>query len=205
MSDTALNLVTLAFQRLLHTALGTGGQPDDSVFIGPPVPGPATARPVSLFLFHVEPNREMRNQPRAIAGSGSDPVPQNALALDLRYLISVFRQGGAAATSPNELLALGQVIAGLQSAPGIGQALVAGQQVRLTPEPYPMEEMSRIWGLFPNAVYATSMVYLASPVFVDANEFQRGAPVVSRRLDSGSSAETPNVFGRRRNDEDAAV
>lgn len=195
MSDDALSQVTLALQKHLHTALGGMGQPDDSIFIGPPI-GPALTRPVSLFLFHIEPNRELRNQPRLVAGGGSDPDEKNSLALDLRYLISVFRQAGASATSPNELLALGQIIAGLQADPTIGQGVVPGQEMRLTPEPYPMEELSRIWGLFPNASYATSIVYLASPVYIDANSFTRGHPVVSRRLDGGLSADAPDVFGK---------
>jgi len=41
----------------------------------------------------------------------------------------------------------------------------------------------------------TSMVYLATPVFIDARDAIRGAPVESRRLDSGVSAETPDMFG----------
>jgi len=196
MSADALIQVTLALQKLLHTALGGAGQPDDEVFIGPPLPGAAAARRASVLLFHVEPNREMRNEPRLRLAGGSDPEPRNALALDLRYLITVFR-AGVGSTSPNELLVLGQLLAGLQAMPTIGPSVVAGQEVRLTPEPHSMEEMSRTWGLFPNAAYSTSVVYLASPVFVDANAMARGAPVVSRRLDSGTAAEPPDVFGTR--------
>lgn len=197
MSRDALNMVTLALQKLVHTALGGVGQPDDQVFIGPPVPMLVGSRPVSIFVFHLEPNRELRNTPRLVEAGSSDPVAQDALPIDVRYLISVFRQ--ASATSPNELLSMGQVIAGLQATPTIGGGLVPGQEVRLTPEPYPMEEMSRIWSLFPNAPYTTSIVYLASPVFIDARDAIRGAPVESRRLDSGTTAETPDVFGAQDN------
>ncbi len=193
MSRDALSQVTLALQKLVHTALGGAGQPDDSVFIGPPVPAQVGSRAVSLMLFHLEPNRELRNAERLINGASSDPMAQDALPLDVRYLISVHRQ--ASPTAPNELLALGQVVAGLQAMPTLGGGLLPGQEVRLTPEPYPMEEMSRIWGLFPNAPYVTSMVYLATPIYIDARDAIRGAPVESRRLDSGTSAETPDFFG----------
>ncbi|MEZ5875572.1 MAG: DUF4255 domain-containing protein [Hyphomicrobiales bacterium] len=193
MSRDALSQVTLALQRLLHTALGGAGAPDEHVFIGPPIPTQVGERSVSLMMFHLEPNRELRNSERLIDGAGSDPVPQESLPLDVRYLISVHRQASAA--TPNELLALGDVVAGLLAAPTLGGGLLPGQEVRLTPEPYPMEELSRIWGLFPNAPYATSMIYLATPVFIDASNAIRGAPVESRRLDSGSSARTPDVFG----------
>jgi len=192
-SRDALSQVTLALQRLVHTALGGVGQPDDQVFIGPPVPTQVGARPVSLMMFHLEPNQELRNTERLIDGASSDPMAQDALPLDVRYLICAHRQ--ASPTTPNELLALGQVVAELQAAPTLGGGLLPGQEVRLTPEPYPMEELSRIWGLFPNAPYVTSMVYLATPVFIDARDAIRGAPVESRRLDSGVSAETPDMFG----------
>lgn len=201
MSRDALSRTTLALQKLVHTALGGAGQPDDVVHLGPPLPAQVGDRPVALFAFHLEPNREMRNARRfTTAGTapGSvpiDPTEQDALPVDLRYLISVFRPASAA--EPSELFRLGQIIAGLQETPTLGGALLPGQEVRLTPEPYPMEEMSRIWGLFPNAAYTTSMVYLASPIFIDAREMVRAAPIQERRVDSGPGAQAPDVFGDR--------
>jgi hypothetical protein len=198
MSRNAINDVTLAVQQLLQTAISAPATPQ-RVFVGRPG-GPnsgLSTEPVSLFLFHIEPNQELRNTERLVPGRSTDLRQQSAIPLDLRYLITVHRQP-VNGTIPNELLALGQVVAGLQATQLIGHGLVPDQEVWLTPEPYPMEELSRIWGLFPNASYTTSMVYLASPVFVDAGDFLRGAPVETRRIDSGSSAEPPDVFGDRR-------
>lgn len=193
MSREAVRTVTLALQNIIHNGLGGGGVPDDMVFVGPPLPALVGARPVSVFAFHIEPNKELRNTVRLVDAGGSDPRAQQALPLDVRYLISVFRQ--ASASDPNELLRMGEVIAALHSNAIIGGALVPGQKVRLSPEPYPMEELSRIWGLFPSSPYATSMVYLASPVYIDAATLDQGAPVDSRRLDSGVSAAPPDVLG----------
>ncbi|MEP1539261.1 MAG: DUF4255 domain-containing protein [Paracoccaceae bacterium] len=193
MSREALRTVTLALQNIIHSGLGGGGVPDDTVFVGPPLPTLVGARPVSVLAFHIEPNKELRNADRLVDTGGSDPRVQQALPLDVRYLISVFRQ--ASASDPNELLRMGEVIAALHSNAIIGGSLVPGQKVRLSPEPYPMEELSRIWGLFPSSPYATSMVYLASPVYIDAATFVQGAPVDSRRLDSGVSAVPPDVLG----------
>ena len=209
MSEDALRATTLALQRLIHTAVGrdasTGdlvGSPDEWVFVGPPVRGQGGVgnRPVSLFLFHVVPNGELRNATRYVVPEGAatldDPGERDALVLDARYLISVHRQEGV--LEPNELTRLGQVVAELQALPTLSGALLPGQAVRLTPEPYPMEELSRIWSLFPGENYRTSMVYLASPIFVDARDIRRGRPVASRRLDAGQSGERPDVFGNRR-------
>jgi len=196
-SSNALSMTTLALQKLLHTALGGAGQPDDLVFLGPPIPTQVGARAASVFPFHLEPNRELRNTQRFShlpeGGGPADPPQQDALPINLRYLISVFRPAGAA--EPSELLRLGQIIAGLQANPTLGGALLPGQEVRLTPEPYSMEELSRIWGLFPSAAYTPSIVYLASPIFIDAREIARGRPVEERRLDTGPSTDAPDVFG----------
>ncbi|MEL6168999.1 MAG: DUF4255 domain-containing protein [Pseudomonadota bacterium] len=209
MSVDALRATTLAFQRLLHSAVATDpatgaltGAPNASVYIGPPLRQPEDVgnRQVSLYLFHLEPNREMRNAsryvpPPADGSSLAEPASQDALALDLRYLVTAHRQAGS--DEPNELRLLGQILATIQGNATLGGALLPGQEVRLTPEPYPMEELSRIWGLFPNEPYRTSMVYLASPVFVDARVLASGGPVTSRRVDAGTSAATPDVLGQR--------
>jgi hypothetical protein len=161
-------------------------------------------RRVALFLFHIEPNRELRNTERLTSPPLDAPpdgplLPLDALPLDLRYLISVFRRAdGGGIADPNELTTLGQVIQVLHGAPTLGGALLPGQEVRLTPEPYPMEEMSRVWGLFPQTSYRTSIVYLATPVFVEADPLLRGTAVEQRRLDAGLSGDTPDVFGDRR-------
>ena len=214
MSTDALQRTTLALQRVLHNAVGPRdaagnltNTPNESINVGAPQSrsggggGGAAggARPVSLMLFHIEPNREMRGAPRLVTppgGGPEEPLEQDALALDLRYLISVNRN--PAGPEPNELFRMGQVLAAIQAMPVLTGALLPDQEVRITLEPYSMEELSRIWGLFPDSPYTTSVVCLAAPVFVDARQRASGEPIVSRRLDSGHSAERPDVFGRRR-------
>ena len=193
MSVEAIGRVTQAMRGIMRARLAGSGV-DTPIFVGSPGlrPDGSTAL-ISLFLFHLEPNREMRNAPRALADAGAtDLVPQDALPVDLRYLISFFRADAGSDT--DDLLRLGSVIAALHASPTIAESLVPGQTVRVTPEPYPMEEISRVWSLFANKQYVTSVVYLASPVFVDASAALRGGPVVSRRVDSGHSAEAPDVF-----------
>ena len=54
-----------------------------------------------------------------------------------------------------------------------------------------MDELARIWDAFPEQNYQTSMVYLATPVFVDAGPLPVGPPVVHSRLDVGISTAPP--------------
>ena len=102
----------------------------------------------------------------------------NSIPFDLRYLITVFRPtnpGGGG--SPVELLRLGQIIQTLHATPVLTGARLPGQTARLTPDPVSMEEISRVWGLFPETAYQTSVVYLATPVFVDATPVLAGPRV----------------------------
>ena len=162
MSADAIARVTAALQARLATAVG------GPVYVGPPNAEDVGSRTLCLFLFHVVPNQALRNDPHYAARPG-DPtgplVEANALPLDLRYLVSVFRSAGVGGRlgDPDELLTLGRAVRALHDQPFIDETQVPGQVVRITPEPYPMEELSRVWGLFPQTSYRTSMVYLAEP------------------------------------------
>lgn len=180
MSADAIFEVTQALGTVLEAAVGPG-----QVYVGPPVETDVRQRRVALFLFHIEPNRDLRNAEYLVdpaTGDQTDPlVKGNVLPLDLRYLVSVFRvAGNGPGAEPNELTTLGQIMQRLHAEPVLAGSLLPDQQVRLTPEPYPMEELSRVWGLFPQTSYRTSVVYLATPVFVSTGPVRRGEPVIER-------------------------
>jgi hypothetical protein len=179
-SAAAIADVTAALAARLATGIG------GPVYVGPPNVTDVGARKLCLFLFHVVPNQTLRNERYYAARPGdlTGPLAEaNALPLDLRYLVSVFRSagaGGGGVSDPDELLTLGLAVRALHDHPVIDEAQVPGQTVRITPEPYPMEELSRVWGLFPETSYRTSMVYLASPVSVALDPPPAGPPVRQR-------------------------
>ena len=199
MTDQAIVKVTEGFRTRLEQAVG-----NNNVYVGPPMAAEVGERLVSLFLFHIVPNREMRNQPHYSQPSQPQPSQQpmqllDALHLDLRYLITVFRRAGAGGLAePNELLTLGQIVRVLHAQPTLAGAALQEQLVRLSIDPYPMEELSRVWGLFPQDHYRTSIVYLASPVVVEAGPDIAGPPVISKEQKGGGFAEPPDISGRRR-------
>jgi hypothetical protein len=168
----AIQLTTLAFKDLLEAALATLPAEPRTLYVGPPSDNEAAEAAASLFLYHLVPNADLRNDPEAAALRGplADQNPEaNAIPLDLRYLVTVFRKAAVGAQGdPAELLALGRIIAAVHAAPVLTGARVPDQVVRLSPDPVSMEEISRVWGLFPETPFRTSIVYLATPVFVDA-------------------------------------
>ncbi len=198
MSETALFDTAQALRTRIGQVIGGA----NLVHVGPPLRNEIGQSRVSLFLFHLQANAELRNEQRYEVPSSPQPVSQptvahDALPLDLRFLITVFRTPDHTVQPPNELTTLGQIIQVLQAQPTLAGGDMNGQVVRLTPEPYQMEELSRVWGLFPQDVYRTSMVYLASPVFVEARIFPAGPPIRKREHRDGVATDPPDILGRR--------
>lgn len=191
MSETAIEETTNALKSLLEQAIRPG-----RVHIGAPIKDERKSKEASLFLFHIEPNAELRNERRFEPPTVEPPTRPaeqlDALPLDLRYLITVFRKGDIDTADPNELTTLGQIIQVLHARPTLTGSLLPNQLVRLTPEPYPMEELSRVWGLFPNEMYRTSMVYLATPVFVEVTDLTVTPPVLKRSQKTGILSDVPD-------------
>lgn len=176
MTMDAISRTTEALKDLLETSLGEG-----KIFAGPPSETSATESGASLFLYHLVPNAELRNEPNLASVRGGG-VPQagerNSIPLDLRYLITITRPAPPSpGSSPGELLTLGQIIQALHATPVLTGARLPGQTVRITPDPVSMEDISRVWSLFPETAYRTSIVYLATPVFVDSADVPSGPRV----------------------------
>jgi hypothetical protein len=109
-------------------------------------------------------------------------------------VVSVFRLPPNGA-DPEELRVLGRLVQALAAEPTFTDPVLPGQTVRLTPEPYPIEELSRVWGLFPTTPYQTSIVYLATPVIVTYPTPAPAPPVSARSIQGGVLTGTGNVFG----------
>ena len=184
MSASAFFEVTEAFRRRIGELIGG----ENLVHVGPPLSAETNEVSVSLFLFHLEVNAELRNTPhhatpRAPATGPAPVVP--ALPWDLLYLITVFRLPDHNVRPPNELSTLGAVVQGLHVDPVLPASADQDRPVRVSPAPYSMEDVSRLWGLFPQDVYRTSLVYLATPVFVEGDALASAAPVTESQRRGG--------------------
>lgn len=180
--------VTEALKKRLEVALAGSGVPG-SVFVGPLDDADASGAALILFLYRIMPNASLRNREHRMSSSGTPPVLvfQNALPLDLYYLVTVGTRPGASEETP--LRALGFVMQELQAVPDLNGAPVGHETVRVSLEPLATEEASRIWALFPTANYRTSIAYLATPVWIDPPTAAPGpAPVVEDQLLAGQLA-----------------
>lgn len=174
---------------------------------------------VNLFLFHAVPNPYLRNDdlpqrsPRGL-------IRRPAIGLDLYYLISFYGADEADRLETQALM--GTTLATLNARPILtpedmlrAAALFdtpvdrrfAFEQVQLTLHTISVEELSRLWGTFPQVPYALSVCYRASAVLIEADEIPapalpvRGAtpataaalpPVIASVSGEGG---TPPVYG----------
>jgi Pvc16 N-terminal domain len=175
--------------------------PGASVTVGPPAAeagGAAHSSRVNLFLLRTRPNAAWRNADVVDVVEGVDQRPEarsfdrrSVLPLDVQYLVSFY--GDAAQLVPERLygvaaalwhrsprLTAHDVTAALATSPallasGLARDIAERQPVRLSALDLDLEELSRLWGLFPQVPYAPSMVVEASVLLI-----QPDAPRTSR-------------------------
>ena len=178
--------VTKALRDRLTQALADAGMPG-TVFVGPLDDPDAGGAALVLFLYRIIPSATLRNREHRVPSNTPPPpvlVFRNALPLDLYYLVTVGTTQGSSEETP--LHWLGVAIQAIQSAPDVTGPDVNHEAVHLTVEPLTTDEASRIWALFPNANYRTSIAYLATPVWIDPLQPEPvAAPVVEDQLQVG--------------------
>jgi hypothetical protein len=179
MNFDAIQRVSRAFEDVLEAAFAAAEITGD-VYVGPLDDPEAQDASAVLFLYRVVANADLRSAEHRLPPA--DPlqpatVHRGALPLDLYYLLTAgTSQTGGELKS---LRTLGCAMQRLNDEPQLVGVGVGGDTVRLTLEPVNSEEMSRIWSLFPTANFRTSVVYIASPVWIDpAIARPVGPPVV---------------------------
>jgi len=199
-SNAAIAAVTATLTNMIQAAVAA-----DPVVSG----GTVTARPpdrarqgapvnqVNLFLYRTSIDAAWRNQDPPSVRPGESAQPP--LPLVLSYLITAYGE------DDDEILAhrlLGIAMGVLNDRPVLSRSLIANalpppgsdlqnqiERVRITPDPRPQDEISRMWTTF-NTGYRLSVSYDAAVVLIDSTRPVAAAlPVLMRgRGDTGPVA-----------------
>jgi hypothetical protein len=151
-----------------------------SVYHGPLDVAAAAAAQLVLFPIRTLVNADLRNgEHRAPpAAAGGEVVYDAALPLDVHFLLCA----NPVLAGDGEWLGaqyLGRAMQALNGPAGRFGLLVEGELVHLSLDFTSTEDMGRIWALFPAINYRTSVVYLATPVWIDPlDPTLTGPPVV---------------------------
>jgi hypothetical protein len=210
---------------LLRSSLALDGG-DDAIVLGSPAtvgggPGPGggggggTTPRLSVYLYRVEPNADLRNVPRRVADAPGDGDPTTVtpapLALDLHYLLTAYPSGstgggtggGTTGDTWDQHRVLGWAMGTLADHPTLQGDDLAGSladdpPIHVTPEVTRFEDVVDVWSTFTDRPYEPSIGYLLSPVLVDSTLGTSGRRVTEREF------ETLQVAPGERPDEEGA-
>jgi hypothetical protein len=192
MNYSGIQRVTVEIQKRLKEAIGA--TTDSQVFIGPLHDDGADDAYLVLFLYRVVPNPDLRSilhEVPATDGTGVPKIYDKSLALDLYYILTAGgRQDGG---EKDSLERLGQAMLALNQQPLFAGSTVDNETVRLSLYPGTSDELSRVWALFPDQNYRTSVLYLASPVWIDPDAARAVAPPVVVDRKRAGALERPRV------------
>ncbi len=153
--------------------------PEGRVVFDSPAEAEVTTDPrVGLFLYQVIETPEMRNQPPV--GNGPAGL-RRYQTLDLFYLVAPYTQ-----QMEDGHRLLGRVMrvlfdnAVLQGSILQGSLADIGQALRILLHPLSVEEVSQLWGLFPNKPYRLSVAYQVTPVKLFGGPIGEAGQVITR-------------------------
>jgi Pvc16 N-terminal domain len=177
MKNDAIQRVSNAIAAQIALALPViGGK--SKVIVAPPNKDNVSATQIVLFPYRLMVNSALRNTERVLPPPDPQSPPlvyNDSLPLDVFYLLTA---GTSQQDDLESLVWLGMAMQALQSNPNLVGPLVDGDTVRVSLEPAVLDEMSRVWAMFPDADYRTSVVYVASPVWIDPLDVEIAAPVI---------------------------
>jgi len=146
---------------------------------------------LTLFLYDILETPELKNADRIIVSpTQSRPAP---LSLNLYYLLTAHPPPGLAGNPTQQTLEthrnLGRAMRvfydnGILAGTVLQGALAGtGAELRLTLNTMSVEDMTRVWSVFPNSNYRPSVTYLVTPASIDSDRFFDEQRVIEKRAD----------------------
>jgi hypothetical protein len=152
---------------------------------------------INIFLFQVTPNAALRNADLPTRRADGSLLRRPQVAIDLHYLLTFY---GTDTTFDQQRL-LGAAIRQLHAHPVLGRDTVRkaitenpllsasdlAEQidvVRITPATVSLEDLSKLWVIFPDKDYVLSTIYIAGVVLIETDDVPPGTalPVLRRHV-----------------------
>jgi len=175
---------------LLRNGLQATGIPPDQIALLSPAEANSIGVRLTLFLYSISPAAEFRNE-LEIPGNALDDEPVS-LPVNLFYLLTAFSppQDPTQRSLDSHLL-LGQAMRVFFDNGILTGSMLRGdlprddqQALRLSFQPITVEDLTRVWSVFPETALQPSVSYLVTPVRIRSDRTRGGARVVARQVDS---------------------
>ena len=185
----AIAMATETLRQIIDNAASTAVAGANAVAARPDSGVAPVGPQVRLFLYQVTPNANWRGDDLPTRRGDGAILQRPQVALDLHYLLTFY--GDETDFQPQRLL--GSVAGVLHSRPVLSRDLIndihnslqqsnpghellksdlANQidQVRVTPSPLNLEELSKLWSVFFQTTYELSVAYQASVVLIETRD-----------------------------------
>jgi hypothetical protein len=150
---------------------------------------------LTLFLYKVLENPDFKNASNPAletTANGKLKEKRKPLTVDLYYLLTahsgsstLFEAHTALSRAMRVFYDNGILQGSLLRSLNPGKGLTEDSILRLTLNPISMEDMTRIWSVFPDTPYEISVTYLVTPVAIESTEEEVSAPVVDQFHEHG--------------------
>lgn len=147
---------------------------------------------VTVFLYSIVETPSLRNEPPVSSISGESQIPP--LSLDLYYMLTCYGSDRLDNLTERTLQArrlLGQAMRIFYDFGIIGGTMLKGnlagseQELRITLNTITVEDITRIWSVFPDTSFRTSVSYLVTPVRLASERTTSSRRVVSKQVEHG--------------------
>jgi len=185
MAEQIGTIISSTGKAMIELLKSQAGFADGDIVMKSPVDA-ATSAKLALFLFQVQQNSYLMNaEQQAVGEDGLRPPP---LPLDLFYLLTPLSQDPDTALGHLESVMRVFYDHSVMKQPLLPPTMVeAGNQaVRITPHVLSLEDMNRLWAMFPDKAFSLSVSYLVSPVLVPSSR----VVLVTRVLEKVTTVKT---------------
>jgi hypothetical protein len=155
--------------------------PEGRIIFSSPADTETTTEPrLGLYLYQILEATHLRNDPPE---PGDPAAGRREQALELYYLVTPYAQ-----QIEDGHRLLGRVMRTFLDAPVLLGAVLQGsladvaRELRVLLHPLNVEEINKLWGVFPNRAYRLSVAYLVTPVRLYGASGSAAGRVVARDL-----------------------
>ncbi len=190
MSDTAIRDVEETLITLLRNNMADLVPNPQQIALLSPAQAQGQDVRVSLFLYSIIENQYLKNSENRVLNPTQTAI--KPIYLDLFYLLTCYTSDRINEPSERTLDArrlLGRAMRVFYDNSTLSGTILQGglanttQELRLTLAPITVEDLTRVWSVFPNNAYQPSISYLITPAQIESTRIESRQRVLAKELE----------------------
>ncbi len=159
--------VTTRLRNVLTGVAGRVGYGTTVSTLRPEANASAGSPRINLYLYQATHNTSLRNEDLQTRRSDGSLLRKPSVALDLHYLVSFYGSGSGQDQEIRAQELLAETMLTLHQYPILSRNDEAAE-IRITPTPLSLEDLSKLWSIFPQTPYTLSTAFQCSVVLLES-------------------------------------